>query len=73
MPARAQGTEHHRDAYRGEHQEQHADTGRDPVVVGDGQIRAAYADDGPDRDEQRLTDPEGQETHEETEHPVISP
>ncbi|MPY60880.1 hypothetical protein FNH08_28160 [Streptomyces spongiae] len=73
VPAGAQGPDHHVDAYRGEHEEHHAETGRDPVVIVDGEIHDAYAENGPDRDEQGLADPERQETQEETEHPVISP
>ncbi|WAU86671.1 hypothetical protein O1Q96_20715 [Streptomyces sp. Qhu-G9] len=61
------------DAHCGEHEEHHAETGRNPVVIADGEIHDAYAEDGSDRDEQRLADPERQETEKETEHPAISP
>ncbi|MGW4136557.1 hypothetical protein ACWELV_07165 [Streptomyces mirabilis] len=61
------------DAYCGEHEEHHAETGRDPIVIADSEIHDAYAENGPDRDEQGLADPERQETEEETEHPAISP
>ncbi|MGK5691975.1 hypothetical protein ACSNOJ_03515 [Streptomyces sp. URMC 128] len=73
VPACAQGPDHRVEAYDGEHEEHHAETGRDPIVIADGEIHDAYAENGPDRDEQRLADPEGQETQEETEHSVISP
>ncbi|MEU9954362.1 hypothetical protein [Streptomyces sp. NPDC050982] len=61
------------DAYCGEHEEHRAETGRDPIVIAHGEIRDAYAENGPDRDEEGFADPERQETEEETEHPVISP
>ncbi|WP_078631907.1 hypothetical protein [Streptomyces resistomycificus] len=51
VPACAQGPDHRVDAYRGEHEEHHAETGRDPVVIADGEIHDAYAENGPDRDE----------------------
>jgi hypothetical protein len=61
------------DAYGGEHEEHHTETGRDPIVIADGEIHDAYAENRPDRDEQGLADPERQEAQEETEHPAISP
>ncbi|MFF1476711.1 hypothetical protein ACFVYD_03865 [Streptomyces sp. NPDC058301] len=61
------------DAYRSEHEEHHAETSRDLIVVADGEIYEACAEDGPTRDEQWLAHPERQETQQETEHPVISP
>ncbi|WP_308432708.1 hypothetical protein [Streptomyces naganishii] len=73
VTACANGPYHHVHAYRGEHQEHHAEQGRDLVVIADREIRDAYAENGPDQDEQGLTDPEGQKTEKETEHPVIPP
>jgi hypothetical protein len=61
------------DAYCGEHEKHHAKTRRDPIVIVDGEIHDAYAENGPDRDEQGLADPERQEAEKETEHPAISP
>ncbi|MEU1095778.1 hypothetical protein, partial [Streptomyces sp. NPDC005877] len=73
VAACAQGTAHRVDAYRGEHEEHRTEPRHDRVLVAAGEMHEAYAENGPEHDEQRLADPVREETEEETEHLVISP
>ncbi|MEY9815824.1 hypothetical protein RKD21_006081 [Streptomyces albogriseolus] len=71
--AGAQGTHDHAHTQRRPQQEHRADDRRHPsLAVDESHVEDAYAEHRPDEDEQRLADPEGEETDEVTEHPVIT-
>ncbi|GHB35187.1 hypothetical protein GCM10010331_23120 [Streptomyces xanthochromogenes] len=60
-------------AYRGKDEEHQPETCRDLVMVVEGEVHDANAENGSEHDEQWFADPEGQETEKEAEHLVISP